>query len=82
MSRKRKSESLRQARAMKAYVERNCTKDLKLADLSVDIYKLFTLGVHHLDRVIIPSAIELYPRKLYPDGHTLVLVLNIEIAAT
>ena len=33
MPRKQKSEVLKQARAMKAYVERNCTKDLKLADL-------------------------------------------------
>lgn len=34
MPRKRKSEVLKQARAMKAYVEKNCTKDLKLSDLS------------------------------------------------
>lgn len=34
MPRKQKSEVLRQARAMKAYVEKNCDRDLKLADLA------------------------------------------------
>lgn len=34
MPRKQKAEVLRQARAMKSYVERNCMRDLKLADLS------------------------------------------------
>ncbi len=34
MPRKRKSEVLKQARAMKVYVEKNCTKDLKLSGLS------------------------------------------------
>ena len=33
MPRKRKPEILKQARAMKAYVERNCAKNLKLSDL-------------------------------------------------
>ena len=36
MPRKQKAEVLRQARSMRAYVEKNCTQDLKLADLSRD----------------------------------------------
>ena len=37
MPRKRRSDVTKQARAMKAYVERNCTRDLKLGDLSKDL---------------------------------------------
>ena len=47
MPRKRKSESLTQARVMKAYVERNCTKDLKLADLS----RTFCYSEDHIGRI-------------------------------
>lgn len=36
MPRKQKAEVLRQARSMRSYVEKNCTRDLKLADLSRD----------------------------------------------
>ena len=34
MPRKEKTEVLRQARAMRSYVEKNCTRDLRLSDLS------------------------------------------------
>ncbi len=45
MPRKQKAEVLRQARAMRSYVEKNCFRDLKLADLSKDFG--YSQG-HHL----------------------------------
>ena len=58
MPRKQRSEVLKQARAMRSYVEKNCTQDLKLENLSKDfgysqghICRLFKshLGVGFVD---------------------------------
>ncbi len=47
MTRKQKSEVFKQARAMKAYVDKNCTRDLKLADLS----RHFAYSEGHICRI-------------------------------